>query len=147
MRTEECDNACYLPFWVTNPLITKCKVATRNPGPILLTQMQITASVCQPMTIILEGLLEDQSQVRTQCWTWGSPLLDTKRMIWIFVARPWTAHGMVSGLGPSRGKWTWVWEKRRPQQGRGIYRKKAVLLGMIIISRCTAFLHNCFSLR
>ena len=106
MRTEECDNACYLPFWVTNPLITKCKVATRNPGPILLTQMQITASVCQPMTIILEGLLEDQSQVRTEYRDLGISSSRHKKddlnICGLDLGR--TRNGVRPG--PSRGKWT-----------------------------------------
>ena len=46
---------------MTNPLITKCKVATRNPGPIVVNN---TGCKSRPLSVILQGLLEDKSQVQ-----------------------------------------------------------------------------------
>ena len=46
---------------MTNPLITKCKVATRNPGPIVVNN---TGCKSRPLSVILQGLLQDKSQVQ-----------------------------------------------------------------------------------
>lgn len=146
MRTEECDNACYLPFWVTNPLITKCKVATRNPGPILPR--------CKS-----HGLCLPNHDCYSRRFTGGSKsgqdsVLGPK-ILRISPQKGWFEYLWAPAPG-GRTEWcqagTRVGESEdgfvRSADLNSIYRKKALLLGVIIIAECTAtLLHNCSSLR
>ena len=117
-RTEECDNACYLPFWVTNPLITKCKVATRNPGPILHRCKSHDSPPCLPnhdhySRGFTGGSKSGQDSVLGPRILRISPQKGWFEYLW---PRPLAAAWNGVRPGPGWGKWRWVCEKRRPQQ-------------------------------